>query len=137
MTPAKPPVRLDLDWQRALVFTGRSGEVEMTLDSAGVAGPSPVQALAFAMAGCMAMDVAHILQKGRHAFTALHAELTAERAQEDPHRITNIALHFAVTGAVPEGAVQRAIDLSRDKYCSVWHSMRQDIELNVTHELRT
>lgn len=104
----------------------------MTLDSAGVAGPSPVQTLAFAMAGCMAMDVAYILQKGRHAFTALRAELTAERAQEDPHRVTTIALHFAVAGDVPNEAVQRAIELSRDKYCSVWHSMRQDIGLTVT-----
>ena len=135
MTPAKPPVRVDLNWDRDLVFTGTSGETGMTLDSAGVAGPSPVQTLAFALAGCMAMDVAHILQKGRHPFTSIRGELTAERAQEDPHRVTNVILHFSLTGRVPDDAVQRAIDLSRDKYCSVWHSMRQDIELTVTFEV--
>ena len=132
MTPAKPPVRVDLSWDRDLVFAGRSGETGMTLDSAGIAGPSPVQTLAFALAGCMAMDIAHILRKGRHPFTDLRAELTGERAQEDPHRVTNVTLHFKVTGPVPDDVVQRAIDLSREKYCSVWHSMRQDIGLSVT-----
>ena len=132
---AKPPVRLHLDWEQELVFSGRSAEAGMTLDSGGVAGPSPVQTLAFAMAGCMAMDLAHILRKGRHPFDALRVEFTGERAQEDPHRLTSIALHFIVTGTVPDEAVQRAIDLSREKYCSVWHSMRQDIGLTVTYRV--
>ena len=135
VTPVKPPVRVDLSWDRDLVFTGTSGETGMTLDSAGVAGPSPVQTLAFALAGCMATDLAHILQKGRHPFASIRGEQTGERAQEDPHRVTNVTLHFSLTGRVPNDAVQRAIDLSRDKYCSVWHSMRQDIELTVTFEV--
>ena len=99
----------------------------MVLDSAGQAGPSPVQALAFALAGCMGMDVVHILRKGRHALRGLRVALTAERAQEDPHRVTAVSIDFTVAGAVPKEQVQRAIDLSHEKYCSVWHSMRQDI----------
>ena len=55
----------------------------MILDSAGVAGPSPVQALAFALAGCMGMDVVHILSKGRHDLRGLKVALNGERAQED------------------------------------------------------
>ena len=42
-----------------------------------------------------------------------------------------------MTGDLPDDQIQRAIDLSREKYCSVWHSMRQDIELNVTFEVMT
>ena len=99
----------------------------MVLDSAGIAGPSPVQALAFALAGCMGMDVVHILRKGRHDLRGLRVALVAERAAQDPHRLTAIAIDFSVTGAVPAEQVQRAIDLSHEKYCSVWHSMRQDI----------
>jgi putative redox protein len=132
MTAEKPPARVELQWEHDLVLKGTSGSVRMTLDSAAVAGPSPMQALAFALAGCMAMDLLHILQKGRHPFTALAAELTGRRSPEDPKRFTEIDLHFVVTGAVPDAAVQRAIDLSREKYCSVWHSMRQDIPLAVT-----
>jgi putative redox protein len=99
----------------------------MTLDSAGKAGPSPVQALAFALAGCMGMDVVHVLRKGRFDLRGLKVALVAERAQEDPHRITAVTIEFSVAGAVPEAQVRRAIDLSHEKYCSVWHSMRQDI----------
>jgi len=129
MSPMKPPVTVQLVWERDLVFGGRSGEAAMTLDSAGQAGPSPVQALAFALAACMGMDVAHILGKGRHDMRGLGITLTATRAQEDPHRILTVDLQFTVTGNLPEAALQRAIALSREKYCSVWHSLRQDITL--------
>jgi putative redox protein len=128
----KPPITLQLVWERDLVFGGRSADAVMTLDSAGIAGPSPVQALAFALAGCMGMDVVHILQKGRHNLRGLGISLSAERAQESPHRVTAVDMRFEVTGDVPEAQVQRAIDLSHEKYCSVWHSMRQDIPLKTS-----
>src|SRR3954467_15287684 len=99
----------------------------MLLDSAGKAGPSPVQALAFALAGCMGMDVVHILKKGRHDLRGLAVSLVAARAQEDPHSIVGVDALFKVTGNVPPEQVQRAIDLSHEKYCSVWHTLRQDI----------
>jgi putative redox protein len=128
----KPPVKLELVWEHDLVFGGAAGDVEIRLDSASVEGPSPMQALAFGLAGCMAMDLVHILKKGRHDFRGLRADLTGVRTEEEPRRFTRVDLHYTVTGSVPEEVVQRGIDLSRDKYCSVWHSMRQDIELKVT-----
>jgi putative redox protein len=127
MDGMKAPTTVELVWERELVFGGQSGAATIVLDSAGQAGPSPVQALAFALAGCMGMDVVHILKKGRHDLHGLRIVLTAERAQEDPHRITSVSIEFAVTGPVPKDQIQRAIDLSHEKYCSVWHSMRQDI----------
>ena len=107
----------------------------MTLDSAGVAGPSPVQALAFALAGCMTMDVAYILTKGRQPFRALRSHLVADRAPDDPHRIVRMHLQVSVEGELPADAVARAIALSYEKYCSVWHSMRQDIVFTTSHDL--
>ena len=74
------------------------------LDSAGKAGPSPVQTLAFALAGCMGMDVVHILTKGRLDLRGLRVSLVAERAPEDPHRITAVTIDFGVTGDIPRGA---------------------------------
>ena len=129
---AKPPVELELIWERDLVLSGRSRNNEMTLDSDSVAGPSPMQALAFALAGCMAMDVVHVIKKGRHDLKGLRADLVGARAEEEPRRFTAIELRYTVNGNVPENVVQRAVDLSREKYCSVWHSMRQDIEFTVT-----
>jgi putative redox protein len=135
MAADKPPVALDLVWEHDLVLAGHCGDNRMVLDSAAVEGASPMQALAFALAGCMAMDLIHILKKGRHDFRGLRAELNGVRADDHPRRYTQVALHFTVSGPVPEEAVQRGIELSRDKYCSVWQSMRQDTELTVTFSI--
>jgi len=128
----KPPTVVDLVWVGDLRFEGKSDNASVVLDSSGVAGPSPMQALGFAIAGCMTTDVVHILTKGRHPLTALRSHLVAERAQDDPHRFLAMTLQFTIEGDVPHDAVERAIALSREKYCSVWHSMRQDIDFTVT-----
>ena len=128
----KPPTLVKLIWEHDLVFAGSSADAQMTLDSAGLAGPSPMQALAFGFAACMSMDVVHILRKGRHDLRGLRADLRGERAPGQPRRFTAFTLSFTVNGDIPKDAVERAIELSRDKYCSVWHSLRQDISLTVT-----
>ncbi len=91
--------------------------------------------LGAALAGCMSVDLAHILKRGRHEFTALRSQAVGERAPDEPHRFIGVTLHFVIEGPVPREAVDRAIQLSRDKYCSVWHSMRSDIDLQVTFDL--
>lgn len=125
-------VTVELVWEHDLVLAGTAGQASMRLDSDAVEGPSPVQALAFGLAGCMAMDVVHILKKGRYDLRGLKVQLVAERAPQDPRRVTAVAMTYTITGDVPKDQVQRAIDLSRDKYCSVWHSMREDITLETT-----
>ena len=131
-SPPKPPTVLELVWEHDLVFGGRSGDITMTLDSAAVSGPSPMQALGFAVAGCMAMDLVHILKKGRHDLRGLRVDLKGERTQTEPRRFTRIELRYTITGNVPAEPIERAIQLSREKYCSVWHSLRQDIALDVS-----
>jgi putative redox protein len=135
VTPAPSATAVELIWEHDLVLAGKSGGATMTLDSRSAAGPSPMQALAFALAGCMAMDVGHVLTKRPNNMRGLRADLTGTRAAEDPRRFTAIALHYSITGDVPKARVERAIALSRDKYCSVWHSMRQDIEFTVTFKV--
>jgi putative redox protein len=129
------PVLLDLEWLGDHRLRGRSGDVEILMDSPPLAGPSPVQALAFALAGCMAIDVLVVLKRGRFDLKGLKARLVAERAPTDPKRILKVDLHYTVAGEVPSDRVDRAIQLSREKYCSVWHSMRQDIELTTSFEI--
>jgi putative redox protein len=128
----RPPLTVHLTWTEDLKFRGQSGDVLVMLDSNAKDGTSPMQALAFALAGCMAMDLVHILTKARYAPAALRASLTGRRPADPPSRFLAIALHFEIEGDVPDDQVQRAIQLSRDKYCSVWNSMRQDIDLQVT-----
>jgi putative redox protein len=129
---SKPPSVVELIWEHDLVFGGKAGDARMTLDSASAEGPSPMQALALGLAGCMAMDVVHVLKKGRHDLRGLRADLKGMREPEPPRRFTRFELHYTVTGSMAEDVVARAIQLSREKYCSVWHSLRQDIEFDIT-----
>lgn len=133
--PPKPPTVVDLIWTGNLEFAASLKNSALIIDSKGVSGPSPVDALGAALAGCMSVDVVHILTRGRHQFRGVRAHLEAVRAQEDPHRFISVTLQFVIEGAVPHDAVERAIALSREKYCSVWHSLRPDIDLRVTFEL--
>lgn len=94
-----------------------------------------MQALGFALAGCMTVDVTHILTKGRHRLRALKSCLVAERSPHEPHRFVRVTLHFDVEGDVPADAIARAIALSHDTYCSVWHSLRQDIEFKTSFDV--
>ncbi len=132
ITKPKPAPAVQIVWAHDLVFSGTSGDVSLTLDSQSAEGPSPMQALAFGLLGCMAMDVLHVIQKGRFPLRGLRADFSGTRAPDDPHRFTTVALHFSVTGEVPDDKVERAIALSREKYCSVWHSMREDIDLKTS-----
>jgi putative redox protein len=133
--PPCEPVVLDLEWLGDHRLRGRSGDVEMVMDSPPVAGPSPVQALAFGLAGCMAIDVLVVMKRGRFDLKGMKARLVAERAPTDPKRIVKVDLHYTLSGEIPPDRVERAIQLSRDKYCSVWHSMRPDIELTTSFEV--
>jgi putative redox protein len=133
---AKPPTIADLTWQHDLVFEATSATQRLTLDGDSRLAPSPIQALAISLAGCMAVDLAHILTKGRHPFRAIRAHIVADRAQDTPHRFVKVTLTFTVEGDLSSESVGRAIALSHDKYCSVWHSMRQDIAFTTAFEVQ-
>jgi putative redox protein len=136
MSEAKPPVVVNLAWESGLKFTARAAAHQWVLDGSNEGGPSPVVALAAALAGCMAIDLAHILTRGRFELRALTAALTGERADSSPHRFLTIDLRFTVDTDAPDDQIARAIALSHDKYCSVWHSMRPDIAFTTSFARR-
>lgn len=81
--------------------------------------PRPMELLLAGTGGCTAYDVVLILKRGRHAVQGCTVKLTAERAEVDPKVFTAINMHFTVTGkGVPAAAVERAIAMSHEKYCS-------------------
>lgn len=100
-----------------------SGHV-LTMDGAPEGGgrnlaPRPMETLLAGAAGCTAYDVVLILKRGRHDVRGCQVKVDADRAQEDPKVFTRIRMHFTVTGrGVPAVAVERAVALSHDKYCS-------------------
>ena len=132
---AQPSVATSLTWLGDLRFAATTKGGPLTLDGAGGAGPSPVDTLAASLAGCMATDVVDMLKRGRHPLDGLEADLVAERSETPPRRFLRVTLKFIVRGSVPQSAIERAIALSRDKYCSVWHSLRTDIDLLTSYEV--
>jgi putative redox protein len=134
MADAKPPISLELSWDGRLMFTARASGHEWVLDGMNETGPSPVAALASALAGCLAIDVVHILTRGRFAVRSFRAHLDGRRADSEPRRFVSIDLRLVIDTDAPRGQIDRAVALSREKYCSVWHSMRQDIELTISVE---
>ena len=131
--------RVALTWTgEALQFSGgRADGPQVRIDSDGRTGPSPVETLALALAGCMAVDVLDIAQKSRVAISGLSVATEYDRRADPPRRITAVRQVFTTTGvaAADEAKVKRAIDLSREKYCSVLHSLREDIEMSFELEL--
>jgi putative redox protein len=133
---ARPQVTVALEWKGGLRFAGAVAGGELLVDGDSEAGPSPVQLLAYGLAGCMAADLVHILTRSRVPPRGVRVTFTGERAERDPRRFVRIGLRFEVTGDVPADKVERALALSRETYCSVWHSLRPDIELQVSFEVK-
>lgn len=108
------------------------------LDGAGVAAPSPMDGLLLSVAGCMAIDILMILQKGRVVVDDLEIAIEGERAAEPPRRFTSLLLTVRVTGPseADDAKIQRAVDLSRDRYCSVFHTLRTDLDVRIDVERR-
>jgi len=131
MPDATPPLVAELVWSGQLRFDATAGANSIVVDGDGTAGPSPMQMLAFGVAGCMAADVVSILGKGRHPLTGMRMTLTATRAPEHPRRFTHLVIDFQATGLVPQDAMDRAVTLSRDKYCSALNSLREDVTLDI------
>jgi putative redox protein len=121
----KPPVNLRITWAGGLKFDGgRPGRVTARMDGDGETGPSPVDTLVNALAGCTAIDVVMMLEKRRTPPESLVIDAHAERADANPSRVTSARLDFHITGAgIDRPNTERAIELALEKYCSVRASL--------------
>lgn len=121
-------------WDRALVFegVGNSG-MPMVMDGGSAAGPSPMEAMLMALASCMGIDVVDVLNKMRVEFDEIAVRADADRRPEPPRRFTAVRLTYEVGGVARDAQtkLQRAIDLSRDRYCSVLHSLDPETTLSI------
>ncbi|HSJ25588.1 MAG TPA: OsmC family protein [Longimicrobiales bacterium] len=117
---------------------GRKAGPEMEVDGDNATGPSPVVAMVLGIGGCMAADVVDIGTKMRLPITGVEVQLEADRRPDPPRRLTAVRMKFLVDGVdvTDEAKVRRAVDMSRDTYCSVLHSLRDDIAIDIDVELR-
>jgi putative redox protein len=123
---------LAIEWtgDRSFVSTGDGPRIAMA--SGDPAKLSPMQVLAHAVMGCMGLDVAYVLEKGRHHLRGMTVRFEGERAETHPRRYTAVSLHFDVTTTAAPEVVARAIELSRTRYCAVWHTLRPDVVLQTS-----
>ena len=100
-------------------------------------GARPMELVLMGTGACSAIDVVHILRKSRQAVTGCVIELESERAAEDPKVFTKIHLHYIVTGkGLAPAQVERAIKLSKEKYCSATIMLAQMAQVSFDYEIR-
>ena len=99
-------------------------------------GPRPMEMLLMGLGGCTSFDVVHILSKGRHDLVRCDVAIEADRAETEPKVFTKIHIHFTVAGkGLTEAAVQRAVSLSAEKYCSASIMLGKMAEITHDFEL--
>ncbi len=129
-----PTTRATLAWERDLVFTGQTAQgYEIAFDAALQEGCSPTESLLLSLAGCMGIDMVSFLRKMRCQIASYRVDLAGQRNPTPPQRYTAIEMRIAVTGSgLTQRKLARAVSLSQEKYCSVYHSLRPDLAVNVT-----
>ncbi len=133
-----------INWLAAsgMGFVAETGSGHVVVMDGAVEGggrnlaPRPMETVLAGAGGCTAYDVVLILKRGRHDVRGCQVKVTSERADADPKVFTRIHMHFIVSGkAVPDAAVQRAIQMSHEKYCSASIMLGKTAEITHSHEL--
>lgn len=125
-------------WKDALRFTGITNSgMELDLDTSpqedgsGGTAPTAAEIVPVALAGCTAMDVISLLKKMRQQVTGLEVAVDYERAETHPRRFTDFVITFHVTGEdLSTDRIERAISLSRDRYCSVEGTLKDTVPIH-------
>jgi putative redox protein len=131
----KPLVKVvSLEWsgEGTKFVGGPEGVPPSIVDGGSKEGPSPMDHLLLAAAGCMSIDILDILKKGRVDLEHLRIEVSGTRAPAPPRRFTSISFVITVSGplAADRPKVERAVKMSHETYCSVMHTLRPDLELS-------
>lgn len=135
-----------VNWVAAsgMSFVAETGSGHMiVMDGAPEGGgrnlaPRPMETVLAGTAGCTAYDVVLILRRGRQAVTGCQVKVTSSRAETDPKVFTKINMHFTVTGSdISAAAVERAIHMSHDKYCSASIMLGKTAEITTSFDIVT
>ena len=137
MISAKVQLTQPLKSDRQFVATPASEHHMLLDDPAGGTGPKPIELVAVALAGCTAFDVITILrQKYHQKVTGYEVQVEADQAERPPQVFTDVRIRHVVTGyEIDAAAVQEAIRLSEEKYCSVGAMVKQTAALHTTYEI--
>jgi putative redox protein len=137
MISAQVDLTQPLKQQRQFVALTGSGHNLLLDDTAGGTGPKPIELVAAGLAGCTAFDVVTILrQKYHQKITGYQVKVEADQAERPPQVFTAVRIHHIVTGfEIDETALQEAIRLSEEKYCSVGAMVQKTASVHTTYEI--
>jgi putative redox protein len=137
MISAKVELTQPLSQQRQFVAQTGSEHHLLLDDAAGGTGPKPIELVAVGLAGCTAFDVITILrQKYHQKITGYEVRVEADQAERPPQVFTTIRIHHVVRGfEIDAAAIEEAIRLSEQKYCSVGAMMQKTASLHTTYEI--
>jgi putative redox protein len=137
MISAKVQLTQPLKGERQFVATSGSEHHMLLDDPTGGTGPKPIELVAVALAGCTAFDVITILrQKYHQRVTGYEVRVEADQAERPPQVFTDVRIVHLVTGCeIDPTAVEEAIRLSEEKYCSVGAMVKQSATLETTYEI--
>lgn len=137
MISAKVELTQPLSQQRQFVARTGSNHSLLLDDSAGGTGPKPIELVAAGLAGCTAFDVITILrQKYHQKVTGYEVRVEADQAERPPQVFTAIRIHHVVQGIdIDTSALEQAIRLSEDKYCSVGAMLQKSAHFETTFEI--
>jgi len=132
-----PITKGTLTWDKELIFAGRTQRgYEIDFDAEIQWGCAPTESLLLSLAACMGIDVVSFLQKMRANLTSFKLEITGERNPTPPQYYKAIEMVLHISGEhITVKQIERAIALSQEKYCSVYHSLRKDLRVSVKHIL--
>lgn len=132
-----PIVKGTLTWDRDLIFVGRTNEgYEIEFDAHVQWGCKPTDALLLSLAGCMGIDVVMFLQKMRAEIANFKIDIIGERNPTPPQYFKAVEMILSIAGKnLDPKKVERAISLSHEKYCSVYNSLRKDMNVQVKYIL--
>ena len=132
-----PVNKARLELKRDLYFIGTTQRgYEVEYDIKYEEGCSPTETLLLSLAGCLSIDVVHILRKMRCEVTRYGITAEGVRYTTPPQYYKSFDFKIHISGqGITSKKIDRAIALSRDKYCSVYHSLRSDIEVNLIYEI--
>lgn len=133
-------VAAKLDWldgDRFAVSASSGHAIVVDADRERNTASGPMELVLMGLCACTATDVVSILRKKREPFTALEVRAEAERASEPPTVYTQIKLVYTVAGQVSRKAVEDAVRLSEEKYCSVSAMLKSTARITTEVELRS
>jgi putative redox protein len=135
MITAKVELTQPLKRQRQFIAQTGSGHNLLLDDTAGGTGPKPIELVAAGLAGCTAFDVVTILREKYHQkVTGYEVRVEADQAERPPQVFTTVRIHHVITGfEIDEAALQNAIRLSEEKYCSVGAMVQKTASLHTTY----